>query len=570
MTDSVGQPRIAGGGDVAAARFEAWTRGARAYVLIALLAIAAALPGAFSVPPLDRDESRFAQATTQMLETGDFVRIREQEHARNKKPIGIYWLQAASVSLFSNADARAIWAYRLPSVLGAVIASLATLWAGRSLFEKRAGLFAAALLASSVLLSTEGMIAKTDAMLCGVTTLAMAALAKLYVGRADKVTARVFWIALAMGVLIKGPITPLVAGLTMATLALWERRTAWMAPLLIPSGILLALLLTLPWFVSIQLATHGQFLHDSMGVDLGRKLGGGDEGHAAPPGYYLLLLPFLAFPISTALPSGAAFVWKNARENAKSVASPARFLAAWAAPTWLVFEALPTKLFHYNLPVYPALALAAAAGLVLGSGTEKRRWPRIALFAVAIIALASVGGFVAAQTPNWAPAAVCLATLTMALVIAYTRAPNAIAAAAIAIASSLTLMTITRAVILPSTASWFVSAQASTQLARVGLHPRLSPGAGRLISVGYAEPSFVFLTRTDTILATPQVAAALAQPSAAIIVEGRNRSALESALAARRFMFVPRGAPIDGFNYSNHRTVSLQPGRVAPIAASPR
>ena len=59
----------------------------------------AALPALFALPPLDRDESRFAQATAQMLETGDFINIRYQGEPRDKKPVGIHWLQAVSVSV---------------------------------------------------------------------------------------------------------------------------------------------------------------------------------------------------------------------------------------------------------------------------------------------------------------------------------------------------------------------------------------------------------------------------------------------------------------------------------------
>ncbi len=55
------------------------------------------LPGFFNIPPIDRDEARFAQATKQMVESGDFVDIRFQDDVRYKKPVGIYWLQAAAV-----------------------------------------------------------------------------------------------------------------------------------------------------------------------------------------------------------------------------------------------------------------------------------------------------------------------------------------------------------------------------------------------------------------------------------------------------------------------------------------
>ena len=53
-------------------------------------------------------ESRYAQATKQMLETDDYIAIRFQTEARNKKPVGIYWMQAAVVSA-AEAAAEAAW-----------------------------------------------------------------------------------------------------------------------------------------------------------------------------------------------------------------------------------------------------------------------------------------------------------------------------------------------------------------------------------------------------------------------------------------------------------------------------
>src|SRR5262252_2503661 len=100
----------------------------------ALAALIAGLPGLIFVPPLDRDESRFAQATAQMLESHDFVVIRFQDQPRFKKPVGIHWLQAASVSLFSNVENRGIWAYRIPSLLGAMLAAAACAWGARAFF----------------------------------------------------------------------------------------------------------------------------------------------------------------------------------------------------------------------------------------------------------------------------------------------------------------------------------------------------------------------------------------------------------------------------------------------------
>ena len=97
------------------------------HLWLVLLCLALWLPGFRSLPAGDRDESRFAQASRQMVETGDYVRIRLGEVERNKKPAGIHWAQAASVHVLEglgiHSEARArIWAYRIPSLAGALLA----------------------------------------------------------------------------------------------------------------------------------------------------------------------------------------------------------------------------------------------------------------------------------------------------------------------------------------------------------------------------------------------------------------------------------------------------------------
>ncbi len=138
----------------------------RPYALLCLLCLILYVPGLAAIPPLDRDEARFAQATRQMLETGDFVRIRFQDEARNKKPIGIYWLQAAAVAAFSSPESTAIWPYRLPSALAATAAVLLTFGFGaRFLASRPGGLIAAVLTASALGAVVEAHIAKADAAL---------------------------------------------------------------------------------------------------------------------------------------------------------------------------------------------------------------------------------------------------------------------------------------------------------------------------------------------------------------------------------------------------------------------
>src|ERR1041384_6906781 len=98
----------------------------RPLAVLGLLGLLLWLPGVLSLPALDRDESRFAQSSRQMVESGDVVDIRFGHIPRYKKPVGIYWLQAASTRLAGMGRDDRIWTYRLPSLLGAIAASWLT------------------------------------------------------------------------------------------------------------------------------------------------------------------------------------------------------------------------------------------------------------------------------------------------------------------------------------------------------------------------------------------------------------------------------------------------------------
>ena len=570
-------------------------RGWRAYALVALIGLCAGLPGIFRVPPLDRDESRFAQATAQMLERNDYVRIAVQDVPRNKKPIGIHWLQSASVAVFSSPEARAIWAYRLPSLAGAILAALACFWGGSVLVGRRAALIGAALLAASALLSTEAMIAKTDAALCGFTALALAALARVraayslagrnpearrlglkgLVSKSDAAAmpALVFWGAIAGGVLIKGPITPMVAGLCLLMLFFWERRARWMKPLAHPSGPIIAALIVLPWFIAIGQATNGQFFKEAVGGDMGRKVVSGDEGHDGPFGMHLLLLPILSFPIAVGLPAAARLFWRAIRApRGDSDVDGYRFLIAWAAPTWLVFELLPTKLVHYPLPAYPALALLAGAGLtqLYAQNWKALRWGGAALFLLAGAVLTALCAYLSMYAPGGEAAGMRRAVQTalvvgglMAIplvVFAFARRPALGLSAALAAAFIFVFSARER--ILPESRVLFISQDASDALWRQNLHPRQHADGPRLIVVGYEEPSFIFLTRTDTLFARGNDAPRAATPGQAMIVEARERRTLEQSLAVRGWVFAPSGPAVAGLNYSNGDEINLQPGRI--------
>src|SRR4249920_1829846 len=212
----------------------------RAVVFLVLCGLVLFLPGFFNIPPIDRDEARFAQATKQMVESEDFVDIRFQDDVRYKKPVGIYWLQSAVVETASalglpRAQVR-IWLYRVPSLIGAIGAVLLTYWTALAFVTRRGAILAALIMCSSVLLSVEARLAKTDAMLLFTVIAAMGAMARVYLSwqRGDDPAhppwsgPAIFWTALAGGILLKGPLILMFVGLAIVMLAILDRNANWL------------------------------------------------------------------------------------------------------------------------------------------------------------------------------------------------------------------------------------------------------------------------------------------------------------------------------------------------------
>src|SRR5580693_5820621 len=160
----------------------------RPYAALALVCLLLWAPGILSLPALDRDESRFAESSRQMLDSGNYVDIRFGQVPRYKKPVGIYWLQAAATAIASGisapltghmGDHSRIWTYRLPSLLGGMAAAMLTFWCG-ALFSVEVGLFAGALVAASLLLTGEATQATTDAAVLATVMLTQGVLLRLW------------------------------------------------------------------------------------------------------------------------------------------------------------------------------------------------------------------------------------------------------------------------------------------------------------------------------------------------------------------------------------------------------
>ena len=541
--------------------------GWRGPVLAALVALLAGLPVLMLLPPLDRDESRYAQATSQMLESGDFVDIRFQDDPRWKKPVGIYWMQAAAVKATSSVEKRDIQPYRIPSILGAMLAAAACAWAGAAMFGQRAGFLAGAMLGATFLLSTEAGIAKTDAMLCASVTLAMAALARIYLAtRAGEIPKRphklLFWLGLGLSILIKGPIGLIVVVPAILLLSLWDRDVKWLARLGWGWGLPLVALIVGPWAIAITIATDGGFWTEAIAGDLAPKLTGGHESHGAPPGYFLLGLIVMFFPATLMLPAALSTAWSRRAEPA------VRFLVCWLVPAWLIFEATPTKLAHYSLPTYGALALLAAAALTRPIGNVPR-YAGAALslvggLAIVLITVYGLTEFGRSTAQGWATLTIVFAALA-ALIGAFLLLHRAAVAAVVAAIALGLVAHAGLAGTLRQLRPLAVAPQLQKVLMRADLHPRQGR-PGPVAITGFHEPSFVFLTGRATELTDAAGAAQALSEGRPVIVEARDADAFRAA-SARLGVTGRAVGVVNGHNYSRGDDVSLTV--YAPARAEP-
>ena len=469
-------------------------------VMLVAFALLAFLPGQFQISPTDRDESRYAQASRQMMETGNYLDIRFQDTPRYLQPIGIYWLQVAAAKLSGYGARAPIGIHRLPSLLGATAAVALTYWAVLPLVGATGALIAALLMASCVLLGVEARLAKTDAVLLAATLGAMGVLARAYMGQPLSLpAAMVFWIAFAGGFLVKGPLIVLVVGSTTIALIALDRSAAWLRQLRPALGVCLLLLLILPWFMAIAFISGGKFFSIALGHSMMGKVAVGQQGHGAPPGTYLLLFWVTFAPAAILAIIAAPWVWKHKSERR------VRFCLAWIVPTWLAFELIVTKLPHYVLPVYPAIA--ALIALALLDGRRLGPWTGSVLIAGTILFVIAAVGLLYALEGIISPAVIGLFAAGVAIIVWAVHNEPAIApltfVAAVATASVINLGTVF-GLIVPKLQTVWLSPRIAAAVKRHATCP--DP---KVVAAGYHEPSLVFLVGTRTRLVSPTEAAQL-------------------------------------------------------------
>ena len=443
------------------------------------------------------------------------------DRLRLDKPPLIYWLQAGCAALVERLAPGAVvgthavvWPMRLPSVLGATAAALLTYVLGRRLFAGPTAALAGALLGCCVVVVADARQARADQVLLALIVLAQLALWQVWNGarhgqRVRRAWPALFWLAVALGVLTKGPIAPAVCGATVLGLCVLTRSWGWVRELRPVAGALGAVALVAAWVVPLIVLTGWEPLAGVLWREVLVRGALPREGHWGPPGYHALLAPLLFWPGSLLLLAGLGWGMRRGVRGSWRAAwrlragRPAEaFCLAWLVPGWLMFELAGTKLPHYVLPMYPALALLAARAAGALSG---RRGGRLPLQTAGLMMWVVMGGAWLVAVPlagrlaglsiTWGSGAVLLAATlaggaAMFVAVCDVVQRRAVRAAWVGCAAMIACGVTVFQVVLPGARDLWLSDALAAEL------HRLDPATVRpLADTGHREDSLVYLTR---------------------------------------------------------------------------
>ncbi|MBS7540303.1 ArnT family glycosyltransferase [Ancylobacter lacus] len=576
MDQGLGRPRGIGvdayGRGVAGWIAALFTAGAasnrRAVVLLLALCAVAFLPGFFSLPPMDRDEARFAQISKQMVETGQLTLVRIGAEPNRTLPLALHWAQVGILTVADRLgvdDAvHTIWLYRLPSLIGAVAAVLLVFWAALGFVGRPAALLAAIFLGASVALDLGARLAIPEAIFLASIVAMMGALGRIYLaaGRAtsepgaamppaDLGLAAIFWVALSVGLVTKGLLAPLYPALAIASLLVVDRSGAFLRALAPLRGLLLVAVVGAAWAYARHLSTEAAA--ETAEAIVGR-VAPSTRGFFGPPGAYLLMFWGLFWPAAPLAALAAPIVWKARRLRA------VRYLLAWVLPVWVLFELVPAKLATHIVPTFPAIAILVALSMERGAmaiaNTRLVRllwlWPVVG----AIIAVGVLLGMAVFDRSTSVLAWPLLLTGFFFLVTAaaYARDYGLDRAALLGVAGMLVSGFGVMQLILPRMDSVWIS----PQLAALAAAENCDGRPADIAAAGYNEPSLMFLLERPVRYMDGGAAADfLADTGCHAAFVERHEERRFARRAEALGLRIERGEEVRGFNFNTGRRVRL-------------
>ncbi|MFQ5674138.1 MAG: ArnT family glycosyltransferase [Nitrospinales bacterium] len=310
------------------------------------------------VPPYHTDESYYVESVETMVKSGDYLTPYYHGEKRFAKPILIYWIMAAAYKAFGFSPAVA----RLGSaVMGALCVALVFLLA-RRLFNRATAWLSALILPGFYLHFLLSRWATTDMTLNGFI---LAACYFFVCGVQDETNRKrnfiLFYLAMALGFLTKGPPAVILPGATVFLFLAMTRRWRLFAQLRLFSGTLIILAVNLPWFTAMYVLHGDAFMNHLLSAEVrGRVF------HDVPFSFYFLwvliryYLPWSLFAVAGLLACAAS--WFRKRDGGEQEQEPpanGSLLFCWLGilVPLALFSLLRIQHSRYMLPASPFIAI---------------------------------------------------------------------------------------------------------------------------------------------------------------------------------------------------------------------
>ena len=332
-----------------------------------------------NAPLTEQSEARYAEVAWEMAMTGDFLTPRYNFIKHFHKPPLYYWSLAACYRLFGVTDLAA----RLPCTLAALLCLGLTGWlAHRELgMDRRQALLAVGMLAGSPFFWEMARVSVTDMFVTLFVLISIAAFGRLVREPDCKVAWWLFWLANGLNFLTKGPVGPALVLAAIIPYCLLQQVT--LRHLRALPGIFVASGICLPWYVWAIQSNPGLLAYFLKFQTLDRVLTT-VHGRDGPLWYYLPVLLGGFLPWTPWLVVRIISLIKG-----RALKPPDQFLVFWVVLPTLFFSLMGSKLPPYVLPVFPALAILTARGVV-DLGGFQLRWPALIFV--------GAGAFAAAQS----------------------------------------------------------------------------------------------------------------------------------------------------------------------------
>jgi 4-amino-4-deoxy-L-arabinose transferase-like glycosyltransferase len=330
-------------------------------VVIALSVLIADLFAASRTTLWDRDEPRFARATVEMVNSGNYLYPTFNGQLRPDKPILIYWLMSVPVKFFGPTEL----ACRMVSAVGAAIACCCTYLIGRRLFDSKTGLLAMIILASTLMMFYIGTASTADGVLLALNMAFMTVFVYAFTDKTRWYHFAGLSIFLSLALLEKGPAGAVPAVVALLVMGfeyrgrIFSHKLLWF---LVGAGII-GIAVFAAWFIPANNATQGVFFREHFGKHVAGRIAKPLEHHG---GNFFLFLPYYFAAVIIGF-----FPWTLHIAGAISATLGKRIgssrsrmlLIVWALTVFVGWTLVVTKLPHYVLFMWPALAIAVAATL---------------------------------------------------------------------------------------------------------------------------------------------------------------------------------------------------------------